>query len=126
MFSELFVCPQGGLSLCPGEVSLWGMSMSRGVSRGVSVQGEGSVQGVLSRGVSVWGLCPGVSVQGSLSRGSLSRGVSVWEGLCQGDPGTVMSGLYASYWNAFLFYIIFPSMCLCCTEMSSFMCYVID
>ena len=42
----------------------------------------------------------GVSVQGrSLSGGwSLSRG-----GLCQGDPLTVKSGRYASYWNAFLF-----------------------
>ena len=36
------------------------------------------------------GLCP-------WGRGSLSRG-----GLCQGDPHTVQSGQYASYWNAFL------------------------
>ena len=36
-------------------------------------------------------------VGGSLSGRSLSRG-----GLCQGDPHTVKSGRYASYWNAFL------------------------
>ena len=34
---------------------------------------------------------------GSLSGGSLSRGVSVME-----TPRTVMSGRYASHWNAFL------------------------
>ena len=54
-----------------------------------SVHGGG---GFLSRG----GLCPGgVSVPG----GSLSGGVSV-RGAC--SPRTVMSGRYASYWNAFL------------------------
>ena len=35
------------------------------------------------------GLCP-------------AGGVSVWGSLCHGDPPTVMSGRYASYWNAFL------------------------
>ena len=68
MFSQVFVCPQGGggLGLCPGGVSI----------QGVSVRGGGS----LSMGVSIQGgLCPG---------GSLSSGVSVqgWGGLCQGDP----------------------------------------
>ena len=105
-------------------VSVWeslsGGSLSRGsLSRGVSVWGLcPGERGSLSRG----DLCPG----GSLSRGSLcpgeslSRGVSVqelsvqgvvsvWgsqskEGLCQGDPHTVTSGQYASYWNAFLLY----------------------
>ena len=44
--------------------------------------------GSLSRVVSVWGtLCPGVFVQGSLSRGLCpGGGVSVQGGLCQGDP----------------------------------------
>ena len=57
------------------------MSLSRGsMSRGVSVQG---------------GLCPG-----GLSPGeSLSRGTSV----DRDPPGTVKSGRYASYWNAFLY-----------------------
>ena len=57
--------------------------------------GEGvSVQ--LSRGVSVWGLCPGC-----LSSGGISvRGGEV---SVQGDPHTVKSGRYASYWNALLF-----------------------
>ena len=71
------LCPGEG-SLCPGEGSL-----SRG---GVSVQGRGFCPGErsLSReGVSVWGISVG--------------GVSV-----QGDPGKVMCGRYASYWNAFL------------------------
>ena len=69
----------------------------------VSVQGGGSVQGSLClRGsLSRIDLCPGVSVQGGvLSRGSLSKG-----GLCQGYPCTVMSGRYASYRNAFLFFL---------------------
>ena len=82
------------MSLCPGGISVqWGS-----LSRGVSVQG-----GFLSSG----GLCPGgLYTGGSLSRGSLSRGVSV-----QGQSLyrvvsvretnlTVMSGRYASYWNA--------------------------
>ena len=60
MFSQVPVCPQGGL--CPQGVSVQG-SVSRGVSvQGVSVQGF-SVQE---------GLCPGES---------LSR-----EGLCPGKP----------------------------------------
>ena len=43
----------------------------------------------------------------SVHRGSLSlsrEGVSVHGGgLCPGDPHMVMSGQYASYWNAFFF-----------------------
>ena len=75
-----------GRGLCPGEGSL-----SRG---GVSVQGRGLCpgEGFLSRGeVSVQG---GGLCLGDLCRG---RGFSV-----QGDPGKVMCGRYASYWNAFL------------------------
>ena len=83
-------------SLCPGE------SLSRGVSvQGSLCPGESLSNGGLCPGVSVWGsLFRGVSVQGvlcpgglfpgaslsrgSLSSGSLSRGVSVQEGLCPG------------------------------------------
>ena len=106
--------------LCLG-VSVWGVSIC-----GVSVQGGlcpgglcpgglcpgGLCLGSLSRAISVWvgGLCLGVSVWGSLSRGvcpgeSLSgrgRGVSVRE-----TPRMVTNGRYASYWNAFLFFIYF-------------------
>ena len=86
-------CPEGGL--CRGG-SLSGGSLSRGsLSRRVFVQWEG---GSLSRGGG-WcprGLCLGVSVQG----------VSVRE-----TPHTVTSGRYASYWNAFLFGIIFAEYC---------------
>ena len=52
------------------------------------------------------GLCPGASLSGGVCPG----GVCVW-GVClyQGDPqGTVKSGRYASYWNAFLLVYIFP------------------
>ena len=110
--------------LCLG-VSVWGGlylrglcprgSLSGGSLSGVSVWGlcpGGSLSG---KGVSVWGslsggLCLGVSVQGGLSRGvcpgeSLSgrgRGVSVRE-----TPRMVTNGRYASYWNAFLFFIYF-------------------
>ena len=52
-------------SLCPGEVTVIGVSVQgRSLSRGVSVKG-----GSLSRGsLSMGGLCPAVS----MSRGSLS------------------------------------------------------
>ena len=73
MFSEVFVCPREGGS-------------SRSLSGGSLCQGAVSVHR---------GLCTG----GFLS----SRGVSVHGDLCLGDPPhTVMSGRYASYWNAFL------------------------
>ena len=77
-----------GRGLCPGGVSLRGVSvqgglcpggsLSRRVSvRGVSVQGDGSLSGgSLSRRVFV----QGVSVQGVFV-----QGVSVQGGLCQGD-----------------------------------------
>ena len=66
---------------------------SQSLSWGVSIPSGGSLS---------WGLHPG---------GSLS-----WRGLCPGGllswrpPHTVMSGRYASYWNAFLFgiYLSFP------------------
>ena len=115
------VSVQGGI--CSGG------SLSKGVSfQGVSDEG-GLCLGSLSRGsLSRKSLClvgvsvQGVSVQGSLSRGLSGRlcpgglcpGVSVWGGLCPGrsllgrplgqrPPHMVMSGRYASYWNAFLF-----------------------
>ena len=59
-----------------------------------------SVWRIFVQVVSVWG---GVSVQVG---GSLSKGV-----LCQGDPRTVTSGWYASYWNAFLLSRPFISCC---------------
>ena len=87
MFSQVSVCLQGGGSL----------SREGGLSRGVSVHGGLCLRGSLSGGVSVqdWSLSGR-----SLSRGSLSKG-----GLCQGYPCTVMSGRYASYRNAFLFFL---------------------
>ena len=76
MFSQVSVCPQGGLDLCPGG-SRSGGSLSRG-----GLYAGGSV-------------CRGVSGQGrSLSGGSL---------VMETPPRTVTSGRYASYWNAFLF-----------------------
>ena len=100
-------CLVRSLSLVP--CSFWGISVQGGLcpeveslSRsGVSVQ-EGSLcPGVksLSRGTSVWGR---VSVQG----------VSVRGGLCQRDPQQrpprmVKGARYASYWNAFLFFLLF-------------------
>ena len=91
-------------SLCPLG------SLSRGVSvQGVSVWGV-SVQGVsVQSGVSVWG----VSVRGSLLGGSLSRRSLLGEGLCPGrslsgrHPHMVISRQYTSYWNAFLFTLIY-------------------
>ena len=93
---------QGGLcprSLCPG------------CSLGVSVT-EVSVQGVAVYG----GFCPGWYLsKGGLSLGGALSGVSVQGVLCPGKclcpvgslsgrpPGTVTSGRYASYRNAFLF-----------------------
>ena len=77
---------QGGL--CPGGISVKGGSLSGG--RGLCLGGGVSVQGNLSRGI-----CPGES----LPRGGLS-GRSPPE---QRLPRTVMSGRYASHWNAFLF-----------------------
>ena len=72
-----------------------GGSLSRGSHDRGSLSG-----GSLSRGVSVQGgLCPGGFCPGGLCPGV----VSVQGGLYQGDPRTIMSGQYASYWNAFLF-----------------------
>ena len=117
---QVGVSVQGSLSggLCPGG------SLSKGVSvQGVSVQGV-SAQGQSLPGGSLSGYpCPGgslsrgslsgeslsrvVSVQGVSKSGPPSRGVSVWVGLCwavsvRETSHTVTSGLYASYWNAFL------------------------
>ena len=104
IFSQVSVnhSVQGGL--CPSM-----HHRSRDQGRGVYVQGGLCLGGSLSRGLYPGGLCPGglcpqgwVSVHrgGSLSTGSgsLSEGVSVRE-----TPGTVTSGRYSSYWNAFLF-----------------------
>ena len=99
MFSQMFVCPRGEGGLCLNPEG----SLSRGVSvQGVSVQGSLCPGGLhpgwsLSRGVSVRDLCPGgVSVRGSLykgslSGGSLSRGPPVW--LRAG--GTHPTGMYS-------------------------------
>ena len=62
--------------------------------------------GSLSGGLCLGGLCPG---------GSLSGVVSVRE--THPSPGErpscmVTSGRYASYWNAFLFGIIFAEICM--------------
>ena len=131
MCNIYYLCPGGSLSrgsLPRGSLSR-GLCPRRWLSRRVFVQGGLCSGGSLFKG----GLCPGVvSVQGSLcpwvvsvqealSRGSLSmglslsRGISVQglslfrgmslskEGLCHGDPPTVMSRRYASFWNAFFF-----------------------
>ena len=114
MFSQVFVCPQGGLCLCPrgGLRSLsGGVSVRGGVLRGlcpgggeVCVQGEGSLcpgEGGLCPGEG--GLCPGevglypgegslsrgggLCPEGSLSRaGSLSKGSLFRGGLPDRDP----------------------------------------
>ena len=74
---------------------------------GVSLQEGVSVQegGLCPAGVSV----QGVSVQrGSLSRGFLSTGGSMSTGgSLSGRPfRTVMCGRYASYWKAFLLFLV--------------------
>ena len=99
----------GVLGLCP-EGSL---------SQGVSIPGRSLSGGSLPQGVSVWGdLCPGwVSVQGSLCPGGVCPGGSLSGGcLSWRHPRTVMSGRYASYWNAFLLLFVYytngsPSDC---------------
>ena len=126
---------RGSLSrwgLCPREVSVQvGLCPKRSLSigslcPGVSVKGKGA----FVRAVSGWlvffpggSLClfP-CSVWGSLSRKSLFKGFFVkWEGIsvqrsfCKGDPPdkdpqTVKSGWYASYWNAFLYYLVLLSL----------------
>ena len=87
----------------------WGSLSGGSLSRVVSVPG-----GLCLGGLCPGGLCPrgslsGVSVWGSLSRGSLSQGGLCLGVLCprgsisrRGIPCTVTSGRYASYWNAFL------------------------
>ena len=76
----------GSLSggFCPVG-SLYGGSLSRGLSRRVSIQGSlsrlaslcpvGYVHGVFSRRVSIWGSLSGRSLSRGLSRGSLSGGL---------------------------------------------------
>ena len=100
---------EGGESLSRG-ISVQGVSAQVALSRGSLYMGSLSRgRGSLSRGGS---LCPGegVCVQG---RESLSRGGGLCPGgLCQGDPHTIKSGHYASYWNIFLFNNSFP--CLTC------------
>ena len=110
---SLRLCFHRCMSVHGGSLSGESLSFEGLCPQGVSVQGV-SVQGVLW-GVSVQGgLSPGkVSVWGSLSRGSLSRRVYVQGSLCLGGlcpgeslskdaPCRVMSGRYASHWNAFL------------------------
>ena len=102
-----FVHDGGGVSLFGRSLSggsLTGGSLSEG---GVSVRrGDLCPRGSLSgRSLTRGGLCPG----GSLSRGrSLSKGRSLSGRPSPTEtlpsPGTVKSGQYASYWNAFLFY----------------------
>ena len=86
----------GGWGLCPGGLCP-GVSLCLGsLSRGVSVWGDLCL-GSLSRGVSVWGdLCLGFSVWGGLCLGCL----------CVREPLN-SNGRYASYWNAFLFYVYY-------------------
>ena len=84
MFSQVFVCPQGGL--CLGRVSV------QGVFWGVSAQGS------LCWGVH--GVC--------LFRGFSVQGVSVQGHLCQGDLRMVTYDQYTSYWNLFSFGQFFP------------------
>ena len=69
MFSQVSVCPQGSLSLCPG---------------GSPSQGDLHPGGVSVRG----GLCPG----GLCLGGSLSSRVYVHEGLCPGGEGSLSRG----------------------------------
>ena len=129
MFSQLFVCPQGGVSvtvrgfLSRGEVSVQGDLCSGGslsregfLSRGISVQEGLCPGGLCPGGLCPGGLCPGrslsrgVSVQGSPCPGGgpLSREGSQSGDLCQGggaEGGSLSRGIgrYASYWNALLF-----------------------
>ena len=58
------------------------------------------IRGSLSRGFLFRGLCPRVSVRGSLSGG-----------LCYRDPVWSWVGRYAPYWNAFLLVIIVEYRC---------------
>ena len=96
------LCPRGSLSkggLCPGGLSIQrgglhpgGLCPGGSLSMGVFVQG-----GLCPRGV----LCPGGLHTGSLCpRGSMSRG-----SLLGRPPYMVTCLWYASYWNAFLFYV---------------------
>ena len=116
MFSQVSVCLQGGLGLCPGGslsreglcpggLCLGGLCLAGFLPRenlhpgcgclsrgggGVSVQG-GFCLGALWQGLCPGGLCPGkFSVQGvglCPGCGSLSRGVSVQGGHCPGGSG---------------------------------------
>ena len=84
----------------PKVVSVQGVS--GGLCPGVSVWGSlsPSVWGSLSRGSLSGGLCQGVFVRGlSVQGDSLSKGVSDQVSLTE-TPSTVMCGRYASYLNA--------------------------
>ena len=93
----------GCVCLCPGGLCLLGsllrgsLSKGEGLCLGGFCPGGTMSGGLCPKSLCSGGLCWGVSVQGQRS---LSRGVSVF---VQGDPRTVKSGRYASYWNAFLF-----------------------
>ena len=103
--SVILFTGEGGLGLCRGDFGPGGIPVPGG--------------SILSGGVCPGSLCLGVSVQGGLCPGGLCpRRVSVQGGLCLGGallcpgslswrpPRTVMSGQYASYWNAFLLRLI--------------------
>ena len=93
----------------PGPMLLLGgiCAWSHVPSRGVSVQRVVSVQG---------GLCPG----GSLSRGVSVQGVSLTE---TPPPRTLKNRQYASYWNAFLYFLlavtVFSRLNICETQLPS-------
>ena len=77
----------------------------------VSVCTRGGGVSVSVRGVSV-SVLGGVSVRGGLCLGGVClEGVSVQGGLSRRPP-MVMSGQYASYWNAFLFDKTFAKNCM--------------
>ena len=95
----------GGLhlgGLHPRGSPSWGISVPGGLCpRGLCLRGSLS-QGVSPGGASLsGGLCPGRS----LSRGVSVQGVSVME-----TPRMVMSGRYASYWNAFLLELVIVNL----------------
>ena len=98
-YTCMWFCSQGvrSRSLSRGGLHLGGLHARGSPSWGVFVPGG------LSRGASLSGdLCPGRS----LSRGVSVQGVSVQGVSVMETPRMVMSGRYASYWNAFLLELV--------------------